>query len=425
MSVFPDSLQRYRRKRMVTGPWLLEGDLGKPAAAAVVIPALAESDSLPGTLHSLAANDLQLLQRTLIVVVVNHRADTASDLQQDNLRCLARLRQFPADGLRLAWVDGCSPGRELPPGQGVGLARKIGFDLCLERLDWRQPPFLVSLDADTLVAPDYLTALHQHFATSRCGGAVIPFRHDRGPSAAHEEAIRLYELYLRSYTFGLKLAGSPYAYTSIGSAFACTAAAYIQAGGMNRRLAGEDFYFLQQLNKTSGIEDVHGTLVLPSPRSSLRVPFGTGQTVSMLNESGKTNFSFCAHSAFILLRQFLEIVEHGWNLPAEQLLLQAASLDNRLRNYLDGRNFTAAWSLLQKNHPGKSQFLRGFHGWFDGLRTRQLLTILSGDETSSPRQRINDLFRWGGLPPRDLESEQLALLEQLQGIPASLFTTAP
>ena len=416
----PDDLKRYRRKRLVSGPWRLEGKLGQPAAAALVIPALAESATLPKTLQSLAANDSELLERTLIIVVINQRSDSADELRQDNRRCLGLLRKFPAGRLRLAWVNACTDGRELPPGQGVGLARKIGFDLCLEHLDWRQDPFLISLDADTLVDPGYLAALHQHFKTRRRGGAVIPFRHRKASSPAQEEAIRLYELYLRSYTYGLKLAGSPYAYTSIGSAFACSAAAYIQAGGMNRRLAGEDFYFLQQLNKISGIDEVAGALVRPSPRASLRVPFGTGRTVSRLSNGEAANFTFCSHSAFTRLQQFLQSVEDSWSAPAVQLLAQAGTLDNRLRNYLEQLNFALAWSQLQRNHSSRVQFIRGFHGWFDGLRTRQLLTSLTGDDTSSPLQKVNGLFKWGGLPTQHQEQDQLALLEQLQGIPPAL-----
>jgi hypothetical protein len=52
---------------------------------------------------------------------------------------------------------------------------------------------------------------------------------------------------------------------------ACRASAYVAAGGMNRRLAGEDFYFLQQVHKTSGVAALYGTTVHPSPRSSQRV----------------------------------------------------------------------------------------------------------------------------------------------------------
>ena len=34
----------------------------------------------------------------------------------------------------------------------------------------------------------------------------------------------------------------------------CTAKSYVATGGMNRRMAGEDFYFLQKLAKTDGVD---------------------------------------------------------------------------------------------------------------------------------------------------------------------------
>jgi len=60
----------------------------------------------------------------------------------------------------------------------------------------------------------------------------------------------------------LQQAGSPYAYHTIGSAFACRAEAYIAAGGMNRRHAAEDFYFLQQLAKCMQDENIDVTALL-------------------------------------------------------------------------------------------------------------------------------------------------------------------
>ena len=45
----------------------------------------------------------------------------------------------------------------------------------------------------------------------------------------------------------MKFAGYPWAMYTVGSAFAVTAEAYVKRGGMNRRQAGEDFYFLQNL----------------------------------------------------------------------------------------------------------------------------------------------------------------------------------
>ena len=180
-----------------------------------------------------------------------------------------------------------------PPKQGVGLARKIGLDLALPLLDYGGgDPLLVCLDADTLVQPDYLPAITRHFARSTAGGAAIPYRHRPAADPAGQGAIDRYELFLRAYVLGLELAGSPYAFHTVGSAMACRASAYVASGGMNRRLAGEDFYFLQQVHKTSGVAPLAGTVVHPSPRSSHRVPFGTGRAVGDMLAEGEQRLLF-------------------------------------------------------------------------------------------------------------------------------------
>jgi len=48
---------------------------------------------------------------------------------------------------------------------------------------------------------------------------------------------------------------------------------------MNKRQAGEDFYFLQKIIPLGHFTDLTETKVIPSSRPSDRVPFGTGKAV--------------------------------------------------------------------------------------------------------------------------------------------------
>src|SRR5439155_23761617 len=54
---------------------------------------------------------------------------------------------------------------------------------------------------------------------------------------------------------------------------------YRNQGGMNKRKAGEDFYFLHKVIPLGGFTDLTGTTVIPSARPSDRVPVGTGKAV--------------------------------------------------------------------------------------------------------------------------------------------------
>ena len=410
-------LDKYLRNRAVATPWQLDGSTGTKFNAAVVVPALAEARALPLLLASLAGNPKDSLRQTLILIVVNHRIDAPEAQKAENRQSLAWLHSDPFPQLELAWVDASSVGLELPLKDGVGLARKIGFDLALPRLDWEKSPLLISLDADTLVEPTYLPAIYAHFSQSRCAGATLPFRHQLATDPQQEQAIRHYELYLRSYLFGLQQAGSPYAFHSIGSAFACQAAAYLKAGGMNRRLAAEDFYFLQQLAKTGGVEMLRGTLVAPSPRFSGRVPFGTGRAVQEQVERGGVLFSFSSVAAFSMLHDWLLLVSDHWDGSAEMLLTRAAAISPVLSDFLQSLKFKSNWAKLQKNHSGRQQFSAAFHCWFDGLRTRQFLIRAEFKSSVAPAtDSVGRLLAWGGHPGIEGERQQLLLLEKLQGV---------
>lgn len=418
--MIPQEIAKYLSSRAVNGPWKICGRHQGPFAGAVVIPALAESSNLFTTLRSLAKNPSGFVSRFLVLVVVNNREDALQMDKDDNRHTLELLAgEDPAlSALRLGWVDAASPGNELPPKKGgVGLARKIGFDLALPLLDFREPaPILVALDADTLVLPDYLPALAEHFRTTPVGGAVLDFCHQDGTSPRERQAIRCYELFLRAYVLGLSRAGSPYAFHTIGSAMACTAAAYAGMGGMNTRLAAEDFYFLQHLKKTSGIAPVARTHVRPSARASHRVPFGTGRSISRLLAGDESAVLFYQPECFTILGHWLELVATHLDASGQDIAHQAEKISRELKTYLDQAGFVEAWEKLEKNSRDQEALLGAFHSWFDGLRTLKLIHHLSDTRyrRKAPEEVLAPFLLWAGLEPLDDPDAQLALLRSLQ-----------
>ena len=401
----PAALASYLRSRSVSTPWSIDGCASAGLSGAVVIPAYAEGEHLFATIDSLAANPAEYLERFLILVVVNNRADASAADVADNVATLRRLATLQGQTpLRLAWVDAATSGRELPRGAGVGLARKVGLDLALSRLDYAAgDPLLVCLDADTLVRPDYLSAIVAHFAHTPEGGAVIPFCHQAGESADHDEAIIRYELFLRSYVLGLSLAGSPYAFHTVGSAMACRASAYVRMGGMNNRVAGEDFYFLQQLRRTSGVVPVRGTVVFPSARPSHRVPFGTGRSIARTLAGDPAAVTFYRSECFAILGDWLTLVERNPGSDSATLLAGAMAVSPRLGSYLEGISFAGIWERLRRHHPRPDALSSAFHGWFDALRTMKLIHHLSADPfpRCEPEEALPPLLLRAGLPADD------------------------
>lgn len=369
----------YQRKKQLQGPWCVEGDT-EPCQQAVVIPALGEGEQLWATLTSLARNPIDSLRHCLVVVVINCRPDCNADLVEQNKQDLNELRQGRSFGeLRIAWIDATSQGRELPLKLGgVGMARKIGCDLTLPYLGQRGQ--LIHLDADTLVDENYMSAIGQSFQDAVFGGAVIPYCHQICNDPAQHRAITLYELYLRTHVVGLQHAGSPYGYHTIGSTMVSTREAYIKAGGMNCRLAGEDFYFMQQLAKTSGVGHVRGTVVAPDSRISQRTPFGTGQVVLELSSDSTASQRFYAPQCYNVLQRWLTIVAREQDVEADELLARAGGISVALRDFLKQEKFVATWQRICATHRDMTRRQRAFHEWFDGLKTMRLIHYLSDQE---------------------------------------------
>ncbi len=401
--MLPPFVQRYLNSRTLQGPWRLEGCTRRGFDGAVVIPALAEEDHLFDTLASLAACEAPIRERFLVIVVVNNRADAPAHDRENNRRTLRRLWRL--DALPLAWVDACSEGAELPVGEGVGAARKIGCDLALECLKWGSDPApLAFLDADTLVEPGYLGAVLRHFRGASRGAAVVPFAHQSGETAAHHRAVVRYELYLRAYVLGLSLARSPYAYHTVGSTIVCRADAYVRAGGMNRRRAGEDFYFLQQMAKTCGVDTLRGTIVRPSARASARTPFGTGPSIA--RQLAGEEIAFYHPGIFTLLGEWL-------GAPEPDPLDAARRLRPEIVDFLAKENFPHIWERLRRTHR-EHRLRHAFHEWFDALKTLRLIHHLSdGSFPRSPWHRaLPPLLERAGL--RVSPDDEEAILQSLR-----------
>lgn len=170
---------------------------------------------------------------------------------------------------------------------GVGLARKIGMDEAVRRLlEVESDGVITCLDADCEVNKDYLTAIESHFLNNeKCPGASIRYRHPLEEDVPNLQGIIDYELHLRYYNQGLKYAGLPYAFHTVGSSMTVRCNEYQRQGGMNRRKAGEDFYFLHKFTGLPHFGHIEGAVVYPSSRDSDRVPFGTGKAMMAMNES--------------------------------------------------------------------------------------------------------------------------------------------
>jgi hypothetical protein len=370
---------------------------------AVVIPALAEKDSLFRTLACIAQNPSSDLRRTLVICVVNnHRPSLAGDeavlSNRETLSLLhalvlehpaypglpeetqKELQQISGSGLRLAYIDASSTGVEIPDRDGgVGMARKIGMDAALEIIDARAANggLICCLDADTLVEKNYLSSVRTYFSRNADPAAVTGYAHQKPDDPVLLAAICCYEIFLRSYVIGLSFAGSPYAFHSIGSTMSCTSQGYVAVRGMNRRQAAEDFHFLNKLAKIGRIGGIPETTVFPSPRPSKRVPFGTGQRMIRFLTGGTDEYRLYDPRIYEILGKWLASMEAAPDRDPETVLAESGRIHAHLEAYLRMSRFAADWLVIRQSSRDPGQLRRQFDVWFDGLKTLRLVHHLS------------------------------------------------
>ncbi|MEA3317736.1 MAG: glycosyltransferase family 2 protein, partial [Bacteroidota bacterium] len=278
----------------------------------IVIPAYNENQLLD-TLFSVW-NCKRAVNITEVIIVINSAENEIEEIKEQNRKIYNEAKAWISkhqDPLLRFFITNFD---KLPKKHaGAGLARKIGMDEAIRRFNSlnNKLGIIVSLDADTLVKENYLIEIERAFSNKKINVGILNFEHAINGNNFSEDiysASLKYELYLRYYKHALKYSGFPYYYQTIGSCFAVRAEAYTKQGGMNRRQAGEDFYFLQKVFQLGGICEIKSTCVYPSSRPSDRVPFGTGP---MINEISKSNSNFNVYnfSAFDDLKFFFSYID--------------------------------------------------------------------------------------------------------------------
>ena len=104
---------------------------------------------------------------------------------------------------------------------------------------------------------------------------------------------------------GLRHAGSPYAYHSIGSCIAVVPRHYAAVRGVPKLRAGEDFYLLNKLAKVGRIQNARSSPITIKARKSLRVPFGTGRATDEI-EQNINRYHIYSPRIFDLIKTWLD-----------------------------------------------------------------------------------------------------------------------
>lgn len=333
----------------------------------IVIPCHNEPD-LIGTLKSLLKCRMPSTPVEVIVVVNQKAGSEQLLLGKQNAETIELFKvwneQLKNEALQFHIIEALDmPAKHA----GVGLARKIGMDEALRRFDSiGVNGTIVCLDADCRVSENYLIAIAKEFTQSSAGLGEVHFEHQF--ELEHDKNLRNgiinYELFLHYYVEGLKKAGFPNAIQTIGSCMLVKASTYAKHGGMNKRKAGEDFYFLHKIIPHEEFIEVASATVYPSCRTSDRVPFGTGKAQQDWLDQETQEYMTYDPRVFYELKSLLDVVKSFYTDDIKAVIQQLSEVP---KDFIHQHSYVEKISLIKSNCKSLEQFKKQFFIWFDGF----------------------------------------------------------
>ncbi len=363
-------MTKYLQKHAFLPPQIMETP-APDLSMVIVIPCHDEPD---------AVSSLQALRNcaappgSVEVIIVINSSEVASDtVKTRNAETLKAVEEWIREYTDARFRCFALYHPDLPKKHaGVGLARKVGMDEAVRRLEMAGNPqgVIACFDADSNCDTNYLQAIESHFKNNPDSSACsIYYEHPTQgtdfPKEVYSSIIQ-YELYLRYYVHALRFSGFPHAYQTIGSSMAVRADAYQRQGGMNRRKAGEDFYFLHKFIPLGNFTELKTTRVIPSPRPSHRVPFGTGKAIQDMLDA-QSRYMAYHPNVFKDLKVFLEQVSDFYTLNEVDLSDRINSLPDSIRTFLLQYNFYNKWAEIKRNTANLTSFEQRFFRWFNAF----------------------------------------------------------
>lgn len=370
---------RYIQNNIVYTPFIKE-EVSPFISMVVVIPCLNEPEIIR-TLESLWACE-EIDSFCEVIVTVNNSENSPEDVKIFNSKTYHQLLEWKKandrKNLVLLPIYALAVQSKFA---GAGMARKIGMDEAVRRLNAVNKPdgVVISLDSDCLVSFNYLKRIENVFSENKsCFAATINFRHrvEEINDAKQEAGIRLYEDYLHYYKQALDFSGFPNSIYTIGSAFAVRAESYVKQGGMNRRHAGEDFYFLHKLTKLGQLTEITDAFVYPSGRVSDRVPFGTGAAMTKwMNNTTDLALTY-RFDAFLDLKQLFCKVDEFYKISSIHYVEILTSMPVTIQEYLSVLMFAEKLAEINRNSSTPESFCKRFFQVFDAFQVLKFLNLV-------------------------------------------------
>ncbi len=381
----------------------------RPIEMGIVIPIYNEPD-IWTTIKSIEAQNTT--REVRIVLVLNHEVDAPGVVKDRHHQQAEEIEK---------WISQVPPNANLQydlikrfdlenVDSGVGNARKVGMDSLaywLHQNHSAQQVIITNLDADCEVAPTYVERLYLHHQQYRWNGCSIGFAHrplQNGSKLDWEACVR-YEIHLRLFILSLRITEYPLAFQTIGSAMACTNSAYLRQGGMVRKKAGEDFYFIQKLLPLGNYCDLPEPLVFPLARQSDRVPFGTGKAINKFLASG---IQYTYHpdnyqDISMMCRNLPNLYRDGLNGLFSEVFQQ----------FLESQNIDKVYKTIKSNTSDFRSFRKRWFTWFNNFRVMKWFHFARSENPDIPVEEAMERMKDNLGTQAKLPEEQLQYLRDL------------
>jgi len=131
---------------------------------------------------------------------------------------------------------------------------------------------------------------------------------------------------------------------------------------MNKRKAGEDFYFLQKIIQLGNFKELTTTTVYPSARISDRVPFGTGKAISDYLQDLSVDYLTYSFLSFEILKDFVK------NLRDED----RTKWSTEIKGFLS-HDFSNLLDRVKNNNKGEKKYQHGVFQLFNAFQVLKYL----------------------------------------------------
>lgn len=365
----------------------------KPAYINIVIPSYCE-EGLLQALQSLDSCE-GCMEKANVVVVLNH-PENDIEAERYHHQQLEILQKFSSEKFNFYALKAALPVKDA----GVGLARKVGMDEVVRHCEIKDlDAWLICLDADCTVSKNYLRELFRLKDNSSVENVTLYFEHpyEKEGDEILRSGIIFYELFLRYYKNALEYIQYPHAHYTVGSCMGTRINNYIKSGGMNKRKAGEDFYFLGKLFIYGQTTELNRLTVYPSCRVSQRVPFGTGKAQSKFKLNPDWQYPTYHYGIFEILKDFFCQIQPGKSFDTYEF-------HPLLRPFLKNIHFDKLLKEVHDNSSSERTFFKRFFQKVDIFFVLKAVHFLRNNGLSDlpVMQSMENLFGLKGKSPEDV-----------------------